>query len=216
MTNEKFVMSFSGGKDSTLALYRMIKRGYIPVALLTAVKKNEDESWTHGLNHNLLKQISESLNVPLIKAECNVCDYEKTFEKMLLVAKDMGATICAYGDIDIKHHKQWGVDRCEVAKMKAEFPLWQESREELVYEFIDSGFTTIINKVNLNNLGEEFLGKKLTREVVNDIKKAGSDPCGENGEYHTFVIDGPLFKKTIDFKISGKVIDNGYGHLHIL
>lgn len=216
MTNEKFVMSFSGGKDSTLALYKMIQKGYTPVALLTTVKKNQNESWTHGLNHNLLNQVSESLEIPLLKAECDICDYEKTFEKMLLVAKDMGATICAYGDIDIDDHKKWDVDRCEATNMKAMFPLWQGNREELVYEFIESGFTTIINKVNLNNLGEEFLGKKLTKEVVSDIKKTGSDPCGENGEYHTFVIDGPLFKKKIDFKLSEKIVENGYGHLHIL
>lgn len=216
LTNKKFVMSFSGGKDSTLALYKMIQRGYTPVALLTTVKNDKDESWTHELNNNLLKKVSESLNIKLIKAKCNVCDYEKTFEEMLLIAKDMDATICVYGDIDIQNHKQWGIDRCNAVNMKAEFPLWKHNREALVHEFIDSGFITIINKVNLNNLGKEFLGKKLTKDIVKDIKQADCDPCGENGEYHTFVVDGPLFKYPIDFKLSDIKFDNEYGHLNII
>lgn len=215
MTKEKFVMSFSGGKDSILALHRMIKKGYEPVALATTIKKNEDKSWTHGLNNNLLKKVSESLNIPILLAECNVEEYELIFEEVLSKAKDMGASICAFGDIDIELHRQWDQDRCDHTGLKAEFPLWQEDRESLVYEFIDSGFTTIIKNVNLNNMGEEFLGKKLTREVIEDIKLTGSDACGENGEYHTFVVDGPLFKNKIDFKNKGIRIIDGYGFLDV-
>ncbi|MGL6104750.1 diphthine--ammonia ligase [Romboutsia sp.] len=215
MTNEKFVMSFSGGKDSILALYRMIKRGYEPVALVTTTKKSEDKSWTHGLSEKLLNKVSESLEIPLLKAECDVEEYEEKFEEMLKKAKEMGASICAFGDIDIELHKQWDKDRCSNVDLKPEFPLWQEDRENLVYEFIDSGFTTIIKTVNLQNMGEEFLGKKLTKKVVEDIKNTGSDACGENGEYHTFVIDGPLFKKSIEFENKGVVLDNGYGYLNI-
>ncbi|RDY29475.1 diphthine--ammonia ligase [Romboutsia weinsteinii] len=216
MNNKNFVMSFSGGKDSTLALYRMINRGYNPVAILTTIKKNEDESWTHGLSDDMLQRVSKSLNIPLLKVECDVCEYEKRFEEVLKEAKSMGASICAYGDIDIEDHKKWGIDRCTNADLDYEFPLWQEDRESLVHEFIDSGFTTIIKKVNLSFMGEEFLGKKLTKDVVEDIKKTGSDPCGENGEYHTFVVDGPLFKSPIEFDVKKIVLDHGYGHLEIL
>lgn len=215
MTKEKFVMSFSGGKDSILALHRMIKKGYEPIALATTIKRNEDKSWTHGLNNDLLNKVSESLNIPILLAECNVEEYETRFEEVLNEAKKMGATICAFGDIDINLHRQWDEDRCTNTGLKAEFPLWQEDREKLVYEFIDSGFTTIIKKVNLSNMNEEFLGKKLTREVVEQIKKTGSDACGENGEYHTFVIDGPLFKKPIDFEDKGIKIVDGYGFIDI-
>ena len=215
MENEKFVMSFSGGKDSTLALYKMIQNGYKPVALLTTVQKEEDKSWTHGLNYKFLDQISKSLEIPLLKSECDVHNYENKFEETLLIAKEMGANICAFGDIDIEDHKKWGLDRCKNTHMEAKFPLWQKDREELVYEFIDNGFKTIINKVNLNNLSEDFLGKTLTKEVVYDIKETGSDPCGENGEYHTFVFDGPIFKNKIKFDIKNIRIENGYGHLNI-
>ena len=215
MENKKFVMSFSGGKDSVLALYRMVKRGYEPIALLTTVKENEDTSWTHGLNKGFLKSISDSLDIPLLTVECNVGEYEKKFELELNRAKEMGASMCVYGDIDIDEHLKWGYDRCRAVNLKAEFPLWQEKREDLVYEFIESGFTTIIKVVNLKYMGEKFLGKKLTKSVVEEIKATGSDPCGENGEYHTFVVDGPIFKEEVKFENNGIIIQNGYGHLDI-
>ncbi|WP_303006255.1 diphthine--ammonia ligase [Romboutsia ilealis] len=215
MTKEKFIMSFSGGKDSILALYRMIKKGYEPIALLTTVKKNQEKSWTHGLGKEFLHRISKSLDIPLLLVECDVNEYERKFEEALIKAKDMGATMCVFGDIDIELHKKWDVDRCKNAGIKAELPLWQQNREDLVYEFIDSGFTTIINKVNLKYMGIEFLGKELNREIIDGIKSTGSDACGENGEYHTFVVDGPLFKNRIDFTNEGIVKDINYAHLNI-
>ena len=215
MNNKKFVISFSGGKDSMLALHRMIKRGYTPVALLTTVKKNEGESWTHGINLDFLNRVSKSLGIDLITVECEVSEYESEFERKLLEAKEKGATICVYGDIDIEHHRQWGVDRCNSVNMNAEFPLWQENREDLVYEFIDNGYKAIIKTINLNNLGEEFLGEILTKDLIQKIKETGSDACGENGEYHTFVSDGPLFKIPINFEIESKILDENYGRLNI-
>ena len=101
------------------------------------------------------------------------------------------------------------------ALMKAIFPLWEEDREELVYEFIDSGFKTIIKNVKLQCMGEEFLGKVLTKDVVKDIKETGSDACGENGEYHTFVYDGPLFKYPINFKILNVIKNETHGFVEI-
>lgn len=216
MDNKKFVMSFSGGKDSILALYRMIKEGYEPVALLTTAKKNEDKSWTHGISKDLLNKVSDSLNIPLIIVECDVHEYELKFEEKLQEAKNMGAKICVFGDIDIDDHKKWDEDRCKAVNLEAKFPLWQEEREKLVYEFIDSKFITIIKTVNLKYMGEEFLGKQLTKSLVQEIKATGSDACGENGEYHTFVINGPIFKSPIEFNDRGKIVLNGYGHLNII
>lgn len=215
MTKEKFIMSFSGGKDSILALYKMIKKGYEPVALLTTIKKDKEKSWTHHLDNNFLRRVSESLGIPILLVECDVDDYERKFEEALFKAKDMGATICAFGDIDIELHRNWDLDRCKNTGIEAKLPLWQQNREELVYEFIDSGFETIINKVNLKYMGVEFLGKVLDRKIIEDIKLTGADACGENGEYHTFVIDGPLFKNRINFINEGVIKDMNYGYLII-
>ena len=188
--SNKFVLSYSGGKDCILALYRKIEQGDIPVALLTTVKKSSEETWTHGLSFDLLEQ------------------YEDVFEEKLREAKKMGATSVVYGDIDIAHHKQWGIDRSKNAGLDYEFPLWQEDREKLVYEVIDSGFKAVIKKVNLDYLSEDFLGKTLTKELIEKIKSQGIDPCGENGEYHTFVVDGPIFDYKIDIKYDKSKIEN--------
>ena len=212
----KFIMSYSCGKDSTLALYRMIKGGNIPAALLVTVNKNEKRSWFHGVPENLIKEVSNSLNIPLILVDTKGDDYEYKFSEALKKAKEaLEVDSCVFGDIDLEAHRKWCTDRCKEANIEAVFPLWQEDREELVYEFIDSGFKTVIKNVKLECMGEEFLGKVLTRDVVNNIKVTGSDPCGENGEYHTFVYDGPLFKYPIKFEHLNIVKNETHGFLDV-
>lgn len=213
--SNKFVLSYSGGKDCLLAMYRKIKEGCKPVALLTTIKKSTTESWTHGLNYDLLEQVSQSLDLPIIYVECDATEYEDKFEEKLRVAKEMGADSVVYGDIDIELHRQWGVDRAKNSGLKYEFPLWQEDREKLVYESIESGFKAIIKKVNLNYMSSDFLGKTLTKDLVEKIKETGSDACGENGEYHTFVVDGPIFRNKIKIKCEDIEIKDNYGSLII-
>lgn len=209
--SKKFVLSYSGGKDCLLAMYRKIKEGWTPIALLTTVKKSTPESWTHGLSYDLLEKVSKSLDLPIIYVECDACEYEEKFEEKLKEAKNMGAEYVVYGDIDIELHRQWGVDRATNVGLKYEFPLWQEDREMLVHEVIDSGFKAIIKKVNLDCMSSDFLGKTLTKELVEEIKATGSDACGENGEYHTFVVDGPIFKNKIDISDKDIQIKENYG-----
>lgn len=215
MDGKKFVMSYSGGKDCMLAMYKKIKAGWTPVALLTTIKEDSEDSWTHSISKRLLDDASKSLNIPILYAECSVNEYEKEFEKKLIAAKEMGATTVVYGDIDIELHRQWNIDRANNAGLDYELPLWNEDREALVYELIDSGFKAVIKKVNLQNMSEDFLGKVLDKDLVEEIKKTGSDACGENGEYHTFVVDGPIFNNPIELEILGKIIDNGYGILDV-
>jgi uncharacterized protein (TIGR00290 family) len=213
--NKKFVMSFSGGKDSTLALYKMIKNGYTPIGLLVTVRKDANMSWTHSITKELLSKVSESLEIPLMLVECEVSEYETKFIETLKKAKEMGATSCVFGDIDILDHRKWCEDRCKEAGIDAILPLWQGNREDLVYEFIDCGFSTVIKTVNLKHLPSDFLGKVLNYDIVKQIKDLGCDVCGENGEYHTFVVDGPLFKEEVKFKKKGIVINEDYGNLDI-
>ena len=187
---KKFVVSYSCGKDSTLSLYRMIKAGHTPVALLVTVDKKVLRSWFHGIPDKLLKDVSKS-------------------------QEEMGAEACVFGDIDLMAHRNWCEDKCEKAGLEAIFPLWEEDREALTYEFIDSGFKTVIKNVKLSILGEEFLGEVLTKDVVERLKAAGSDACGENGEYHTFVFDGPLFKERINFETGDNILTETHGFLDI-
>lgn len=215
--SERFVMSYSCGKDSTLALNRMIERGDIPVALLITVDKELCRSWFHGVPEKLLNDVSESLNIPLLLVKCEGSEYAEAFKNTLLKAKnELGAVGCVFGDIDLEAHRTWCSDRCDEVGMEAIFPLWNEGREELAHEFIDRGFKTVLKNVKLEFLHEDFLGKLLTKELVSDIKATGADPCGENGEYHTFVYDGPLFKFPIKFKTQGNIINETHGFLDIV
>ena len=214
---KKFVVSYSCGKDSTLSLYRMIKAGHNPVALLVTVDKKVLRSWFHGIPDKLLKDVSKSLDIPLVLVASNGKEnYGETFvEALKKIKEEMGAEACVFGDIDLMTHRTWCEDKCEKAGLEAIFPLWEEDREALTYEFIDSGFKTVIKNVKLSILGEEFLGEVLTKDVVERLKAAGSDACGENGEYHTFVFDGPLFKERINFETGDNILTETHGFLDI-
>lgn len=214
---KKFVVSYSCGKDSTLSLYRMIKAGHNPVALLVTVDKKVLRSWFHGIPDKLLKDVSKSLDIPLVLVASNGKEnYGETFvDALKKIKEEMGAEACVFGDIDLMAHRTWCEDKCEKAGLEAIFPLWEEDREALTYEFIDSGFKTVIKNVKLSILGEEFLGEVLTKDVVERLKAAGSDACGENGEYHTFVFDGPLFKERINFETGDNILTETHGFLDI-
>jgi uncharacterized protein (TIGR00290 family) len=215
MNKEKVVVSFSGGKDSTLSLYRMIKDGYKVIGLLVTFD-NQNDSCFHRIPKDILKEVSKELEIPLIEVDCSDGKiYEEEFERALKSAKDKGAEICVFGDIDIEAHKKWCLDRCNEAGIKGNFPLWQDDRESLTNEFLDYGFKAVIKKINLKALGEEFLGKELTKDVVNEVKNLGCDPSGENGEYHTLVFDGPIFRQGVKFNKASKEIVGDFGYLTI-
>ncbi|MEG0005738.1 MAG: diphthine--ammonia ligase [Clostridium sp.] len=208
----KFAISYSCGKDSTLALYRMIKEGNIPIALIVNFYEDDTRSWLHGVNEDLLNKISSSLNIPLIKSKHNKSSYGQEFEKSLIKARQMGADCCVFGDIDIEEHRTWCSDRCMASEIECIHPLWQENRKKLAYEFVDLGFKAIIKAVSKQHkLNPIILGRPLTRSEIDFIEKCGADPCGENGEYHTFVYDGPLFNKKIIFN-QGKVVNTEYSY----
>lgn len=209
LKGKKFVASFSGGKDSTLAIYRTIQQGMIPMELIITYNTDKERSWFHGIPKPILKDISDRINISISLIETSGEMYAENFEAKLKDVKEKGAQVCVFGDIDIEEHLEWCTARCKAVGIDAYFPLWQEERKKLVYEFIDLGFKTMITVVDTSRMPESFLGKVLTRKVADEIEASGADICGENGEYHTFVFDGPLFEKAVKFKIGNKLkIDN--------
>ncbi len=207
----KFVMSYSCGKDSTLCLHKMLEQGHELVAILTTLNKDVKRSWFHGVNSDMLKQISKSFGTKLIFCPCEPSTYNEDFEKGLLQAKEMGAEVCCFGDIDIVDHFEWGKSRCENAGVGYLYPLWQEDRRKITNEVIDLGYKACIKCVNPKKLDNSFLGKDLTHELVDEIVACGSDACGEYGEYHTLVYDGPIFKQKINIEF-GKTLSGQYAN----
>ena len=200
--DKNFIMSFSSGKDSILSLYKMIKNGYKPVRLLTTISGKEKRSLFHGVNVNLLENVSEALDIPLVVVDASGPPYGEAFEIELGKAKDDGINLCAFGDIDIIEHQNWGKDRCKAANIDCIWPLWNENRISLVREFVSLGFKAKIKILNTRHLSEQYLAQDITSSLIDEFVGIGLDPSAESGEFHTFVYDGPIFKHKVDFKIS--------------
>ena len=206
----RFVASYSGGKDSVLAIYRAIRCGMKLQALLITYNTDRGRSWFHGVPENVLEQVSESIGVPIRLIRTTGAQYADNFEKVLKAEQQNGAQACVFGDIDIEGHLEWCTARCEAVGLKACFPLWQENRRMLVEECVQSGFRATITVVDTERLDSSFAGKPLTLETIGQMETAGIDSCGENGEYHSFVTDGPIFSKPIPVTFDTAIVLNGY------
>ena len=211
----KFVASYSGGKDSVLALYKAVSQGMAPAALVTAYNTDKNRSWFHGVPALALRRVADALGIPVWIIETDGAAYSRNFEAALRKAAASGAEACVFGDIDIEGHRLWCTERCQNAGLNAVFPLWGQNRADAVNEFIELGFIADITIVNTAKLDVSFLGKRLTDGIVRLMAGQGADVCGENGEYHTFVSDGPIFSHAIGFEYGGQVMEGDYAILPI-
>ncbi|MEK4426874.1 Dph6-related ATP pyrophosphatase [Solibacillus sp. FSL K6-1523] len=198
--SQTFVASFSGGKDSTLALYEAMKTGHA-VGLIIVLEEDGKRSRSHGMTVDFIKAQAESIGLPIHLAAASWANYEETFIEMLHKMKSLGADALVTGDLDMPEHGCWHEKVANIANLKLGMPLWQVDHLEVVERFIHLGFKTIITTVNLTlGMQEDDLGKVLTYEYVQELKSRGIDPCGEGGEFHTTVIDGLIFKQPIAFQ----------------
>lgn len=204
----KFVMSYSCGKDSTLALHKMIEKGHEPVALLVMVNMNAGRSYFHGADRKLLDEFSSALEIPMILCPAKGDEYHIRFEEGLLKAKKMGAEAVCFGDIDIEGNRKWSCQRCMNTGLSWEFPLWHMKRDDVVRQIEEAGYNCIIKAVNNKILPRKMLGRCIDSEIAEVINSLGADPCGENGEYHTIAVRGPVFKRPLRYK-TGRILDFG-------
>ena len=204
----KFIASFSGGKDSVLALYKAAKVGEA-IGLIVMLEEEGKSSRSHGMPPELIQAQAKSIGLPVYTAASSWADYEEIFMRLLEKAKIKGAEVLVTGDLDMPAHGCWHEKVTNNAGLKLGMPLWEMNHREAVEEFINLGFITIIVTVNLSlGMREDDLGRTLTHEYVKELEARGIDPCGEGGEFHTTVIDGPIFKYTIPVRKS-EVIKNG-------
>lgn len=193
------LVSWSGGKDSCLALWRAQSAGSAIGLLITAMDESGAKSRSHGIPPALLAAQAASIGAPLEFYDTSWTSYEEKFIGVLRAARERGITRAIFGDIDLLPHREWEEKVCAAAGLQAQLPLWLEERRKLVDEFLAAGFKAVVVCVNGNVLGAEFCGREFDAAFLADLPE-GVDACGENGEFHTFVYDGPAFSHPVAFE----------------
>ncbi|MCJ7606615.1 MAG: diphthine--ammonia ligase [Thermoplasmata archaeon] len=210
-----FFCSWSGGKDSCLALHRAIQRRGRPKRLLTMLNEDGVRSRSHGLTSGILTAQAESVGIPLETRPTTWGDYEENFLTVLEEFRKDGIEAGVFGDIDLEEHREWTERVCASAHMKAFSPLWQLRRRDILEEFLGAGYKALIVSLKQNVLDESLLGRYLSAETIDEIEKTGADACGEGGEYHTLVVDGPIFSAPIRFVEKGILSHDGHSFLEL-
>ena len=213
MSTSNIVCSWSGGKDSCFALMQAIEQGFVPKVLLNVLNEEGKISRSHGIPKHILQQQANSIGLPIQLISSSWQNYEVNFVAALQqLTSAYQLTHAIFGDIDLQAHKDWEEMVCTKANLQAILPLWQQDRKALVMQMFAAGIETIIVSCN-ETMGEYFLGKTLTPTVIDELEKLGIDACGENGEYHTLVLNCPLFTKRIEVTIVENLLNEGYWFL---
>jgi uncharacterized protein (TIGR00290 family) len=208
--NLNTLCSWSGGKDSCFALMQAIEQNYIPKVLLNVLNEEGKISRSHGIPANILQLQAAAANLPIEMISSSWDDYETKFTTTLSdLKKEFDLTHAVFGDIGLQAHRDWEEKVCTNAGLTALLPLWQQDREQLVMQMISAGIKTIIVSCN-ETLGSDFLGRALDEQCVHDLKNKGVDVCGENGEFHTLVIDCPLFSNPVEVSVKEKALHEKY------
>tara|TARA_R110002020_G_scaffold466202_1_gene688542 strand:+ start:115122 stop:115847 length:726 start_codon:yes stop_codon:yes gene_type:complete len=206
--------NWSSGKDSVLALYKVLEDPSISISkLVTTVNGEVDRVSMHGLRISLLKMQARSVGIPLqmvaLNGNISMEAYDRTMRTLMSDLKGQGYTKAFFGDIFLEDLRKYREDRLAEVGIKVVFPLWKGDTKKLMAEFLDAGFKAITVCVNAKYLDPSFCGRKVDMDFLNELPE-GVDACGENGEFHTFVYDGPIFQFPVDFTI-GEIVKKRYG-----
>ena len=206
---EKIIFCWSGGKDSALALNRLRQDDrYEIVSLLTTCNEHFQRVSVHGVRLELLERQAESIGLPLEKVfvsrQSSNEEYETKMSATLLAHRARGVTACAFGDIFLEDLRRWREENLARVGLRGIFPLWKEDSHRLIREFLALGFGTVICCVNDAYLGEEAVGRNLDEDFLRALPPE-VDPCGENGEFHSFAHAGPVFRRPVRFSIGEKI-----------
>jgi uncharacterized protein (TIGR00290 family) len=206
---EKSLLSWSGGKDSALALIRITNdENCRIVAILTSLTEDYNRISMHGTRQVLLEKQAESLGLPLetvyIPKNSSNEEYESKMRTVLNKFKKIGVTSVVFGDVYLEDVKKYREENLSRIGMKTLFPLWGSDTSDLATEFIDLGFKAIITCIDSKFLDKKFVGREFDKAFLSELP-TNVDPCGEKGEFHSFVYAGPIFEKEISFK-KGRIV----------
>lgn len=217
--SEPIALCFSGGKDSAMALQEIRRRGEYRVAeLVTTVTDAYDRVSMHGVRRALLRRQAESLGLPLVEVtvppESSNAVYEREMGKAFSRIRDKGIRQVAFGDIFLEDLRDYRERQLAASGLTCLFPIWKRPTRSLAQTFIDEGFRAVTVCVYSKVLDESFAGRHFDAAFLNDLPDS-VDPCGENGEFHTFVFDGPIFSRPIEFT-GGTVVERDGFFFHDL
>lgn len=210
---KKVLFNWSGGKDSSLCLYKLLQdEEYDVCRLLTSVNEEKGRVSMHGTREALLRNQAKKINIPLdcvmLPSQIDMDEYDQLMKETLQSYSKEEIYYCAFGDIFLDDLRTYREKRLAEINMKALFPLWKQSTEKLSRQFIDLGFKAVISSVDGSKLDKSFVGRKYDSTFLDDLPR-DVDPCGENGEFHSFVYDGPIFEAPVLFE-KGRVVQKNY------
>lgn len=210
---KKAYLNWSSGKDAAMSLFKVRQEGkYSVEKLVTTVNTEFNRISMHGVRIELLQKQAKCLGLPLHLIELNgEVSMQKYNEVMTIETKKLleeGFTYSVFGDIFLEDLKRYREKQLEEIGVQAVFPLWKQNTKEILMDFIETGFKAIVVCVNTDKLDKSFCGRIIDNNFLKDLPE-DVDPCAENGEFHTFVFDGPIFKEPIHFKI-GEMVEKSY------
>jgi len=214
----KVIGLWSGGKDSCFACYKAKQQGHRIISFINFTNADGTGSVSHGLSASIIQRQVVLIDIPFLQKAMPQKGYRDAFKALLEELKTKeGIEGIVFGDIYLQEHRDWINKVCEELKVEPILPIWTQDTESLIKEIIGSGFKSIVVSVRKDILGEEWLGREIDDRFVKDLKALGNiDLCGERGEFHTFVYDGPIFKKPVKFIIGEKVLKDKRWFLDIL
>ena len=217
---EKTLLSWSGGKDSAMALYEIRKNPNIGIsALLTTVTEGYNRVSMHGVRSALLEHQAESLGLPLDKIIIpqNATNevYETAMQRILTKYKEQGIRSVAFGDIFLEDLRKYREENLARIGMRGIFPIWKRDSHELARTFINLGFKAVVTCLDPKQLAPSFAGRCIDGDFLRDLPTQ-VDPCGENGEFHTFVFAGPIFRNMITFSQGETVMRDSFWFCDLL
>lgn len=208
-----YIVSWSGGKDSCFAFYKAKSAGYYISHLVNFISKKYQRVSFHGTEAKLIQMQAEALDVPVVQKETTPDGYEKEFKKAVRQLIPGGVKGMVFGDIYLEEHKHWVERVCGDLGIEAIEPLWGKNTEDILKEFIDAGFEAVVVSAQSKFVDKKWIGKRVDKEFLQYLKENNIDVCGENGEYHTVVVNGPGFNKGIKIENMRTIRRDGYWFL---
>ena len=197
VSGKPFCCSWSGGKDSCLSLHRAVEGGAVAQALVTVFSENDTRTRSHGLHRSVVEAQAEALGLELRTVATSWDNYRENLVGLLREARQDGMESVVFGDIDIEDHRDWELGVARDAGMRGWLPLWGSKRRSVLEEMWRLGLDARIIVVREGIVSRDYLGRSLQPAVAAALEELGVDACGENGEFHTIAIDGPLFRQPL-------------------